>query len=607
MLFASLHDPWLDPFAKWVQFVMLKLRRFSYLHPDVVREILTRVRNSTAPSSSTANGIVAVVSYLFAQLQWQVRDSENFLLELADGQLFCIKNGSKESFLDELSRDVRRFLINKSPQRYDNPTPGAYKVPDVYLTRFILDTNFSRDEDFACLRKYVGKLPGNIAYTRSLLSALLFGSVYNGHRYKAAGLRSDARCPHCGTDESHIHMFCECQNVKDSCPTRGDEPLMSWLTGIIFEPALPRPETVPLSQWVLPSVAERWQPRSEVFVDGSVFHHKWSPIRAGAASVVVPGHFKQTVAFSGSSVNSFRCELFAVILAIHVTEGDITIASDCASVLRRAEFLKARGFQWDCTFCFENPDLWDLFLHVARNHHGSIRFIKVKAHTDGKSSQPSTLTEGNEAADTLAKSTAKTLSSRLVADYMPFLHKAVELQVHLVTTLIKRSGVCELAPFDEADAPMTPLTTQTVCTCKPLTRLFSKRPRKCYKACHLIGHTVLVGEVEDKVLALCRAGQTIPDNLMQCLRQRYVSFFANVTPNVVHFHRYPDLDITVLIKGRSRIPNTAAEALASFFERKQMGFQSHRRRPANTVAVDTHRVSVHSWVLPWLVGVWYVC
>ena len=601
MLFATLHDPWLDPFAKWVQFVMLKLRRFSYLHPDLVREILTRVRNSRAPTLSTANGIVAVVSYLFAQLQWQVRDPENFLLELADGQLFCIKNGSKDSFLDELSRDVRRYLINKSPQRYDNPTPGTYKVPDVYLTRFILDTNFSRDEDFACLRKYIGVLPGNIAYTRALLSALISGSIYNGHRYKAAGLRTDACCPHCGTDESHIHMFCECQNVKDSCPTRGDEPLMSWLTGIIFEPTSPRPQTAPLSQWVLPTLAERWQPCSEVFVDGSVFHHKWSSIRAGAASVVVPGQFKQTVAFSGSSVNSFRCELFALILAIHVTEGDITIASDCASVLRRADFLKARGFQWDCTFCFENPDLWDLFLHVARNHQGSIRFIKVKAHTDGKSSQPSPLTEGNEAADALAKSTAKTLSSRLVADYMPSLHKAVELQVHLVTTLIKRSGVCELAPFDEADAPMTPLTTQTVCTCKPLTRLFSKRPRKCYKACHLIGHTVLVGEVEDKVLAVCRAGQAIPNHLMHCLRQRYVSFFASVSPNVVHFYSHPEPDFNVLVTGRSRISNNAAQALASFLSENRWDFSPTADGPRTTwLSVLIEFLSIHGFFPGWL-------
>ena len=58
---------------------------------------------------------------------------------------------------------------------------------------------------------------------------------------------------------------------------------MSWFTGIIFEPALPRPRTAPLSQWVLPSVAENWQPRSEVFVDGSVSHDKRSPIRDGAA------------------------------------------------------------------------------------------------------------------------------------------------------------------------------------------------------------------------------------------------------------------------------------------------------------------------------------
>ena len=41
---------------------------------------------------------------------------------------------------------------------------------------------------------------------------------------------------------------------------------------------------------------------------------------------------------------------------------------------------------------------------------------------------------------------------------------------------------------------------------------------------------------------------------MQCLRRRYVSFLASVTPNVVHFYSHPDLDFNALVTGRSRIP-----------------------------------------------------
>ena len=180
-------------------------------------------------------------------------------------------------------------------------------------------------------------------------------------------------------------------------------------------------------------------------------------------------------------------------------------------------------------------------------------------------------------------------------------HPLFRVPVHLVTTLIKRSGVCELAPFDEADAPMTPLTTQTVCTCKPLTRLFSKRPRKCYKACHLIGHTVLVGEVEDKVLAVCRAGQTIPNHLMHCLRQRYVSFFASVSPNVVHFYSHPEPDFNVLVTGRSRISNNAAQALASFLSENRWDFSPTSDGPRTTwLSVLIEFLSIHGFFPGWL-------
>ena len=484
LLFATLQDAWLDPFAKWVQHVLLKLRRLAYVKPSLLVEILVKVRETPAPVNPTTNGVIGVVAYLFAELGWKVVDPNSFLIELSDHQHSSLKAGSKEAFLEILARDVRKYLLNQSPERHDNPTPGQYGTPDIFLSGFLLDTTFAKDDDFRYLRKHLQSLPPNISYTRGILSALLSGSVYNGRRYKAAGLRDSAACPHCGQHETHQHMFYDCEAAQEHAPARGHEPLLSWVTGIFFEPPHLRRDVRSLSQiWSLPLVETRWRPHSEIFVDGSVFHQRWAPIRSGAAAVTVPNLFEHAVSVQGSSVNSFRCELFAVILAIHMTEGDITIASDCASVLRRAKFLQARNYQWDCVFQFENPDLWELFLKVAQAHTGTITFVKVKAHTDANSGQGPLLTAGNERADYVAKAAAKALATQLAEEFQPYLDRAVAVQAHLVATLVRRTNEHQLAPFDE-DEPASVGPSEThLCTCKPLRRLTGKQQRVCYKSC----------------------------------------------------------------------------------------------------------------------------
>ena len=61
------------------------------------------------------------------------------------------------------------------------------------------------------------------------------------------------------------------------------------------------------------------------------------------------------------------------------------------------------------------------------------------------------------------------------------------LQVHLITTVIRRANACQLAPFDEDVPASAGLSATVVCTCKPRRRRTGKSPRTCYKACHLHG------------------------------------------------------------------------------------------------------------------------
>ena len=78
-----------------------------------------------------------------------------------------------------------------------------------------------------------------------------------------------------------------------------------------------------------------------------MFNQWWVPIRGGASAVTVPGLFKifkYSVAVQGASVNSFRCERFALKLALHMTARNVVIASECASVLRRTKFFTESEF-----------------------------------------------------------------------------------------------------------------------------------------------------------------------------------------------------------------------------------------------------------------------
>ena len=133
------------------------------------------------------------------------------------------------------------------------------------------------------------------------------------------------------------------------------------------------------------------------------------------------------------------------------------------------------------------------------------------------------LTAGNEEVDALAKATAKALSSKLVVKFQPYLERAVAVQAHLIATLVSRTNACQLAPFDEDDKPPAGLIQTFVCTCKPRRRLVTKSPRICYKSCHLHGHTILVGDVESRILQSYKSHVLPPDALFELLRRRYLS------------------------------------------------------------------------------------
>ena len=112
---------------------------------------------------------------------------------------------------------------------------------------------------------------------------------------------------------------------------------------------------------------------------------------------------------------------------------------------------------------------------------------------DNDTSQPAAFTKGNARADALAK--AKEEAARKLAELQPLILRAIDIQTHLVATLISRkddTGIdCELETpsfYVSGGAKRVSIT----CSCQPRTRCRVKQPVVCRGDCT----NVFAGRVE---------------------------------------------------------------------------------------------------------------
>ena len=85
-----------------------------------------------------------------------------------------------------------------------------------------------------------------------------------------------------------------------------------------------------------------------------------------------------------------------------------------------------------------------------------------------------------------------------------------------------------------------------------------------------MGHSVLLGDVETKVLQMYRTNTLPPDVLFDCLRRRYLGFFAHLQPEGMKFSGWQGLSLDPLLQGRRPLSQAAAEALANFVSEQQV-------------------------------------
>ena len=364
--------------------------------------------------------------------------------------------GSKDFFKESLAFSTRSYLFRVSPDRYANPKSDRRGSPSIFLTRFLSDHSFAKDEDWQFLKPYLRALPRSHDYTRNILRMLHSGSVFTGPRLLAANMSNTDSCHACGERETHEHLFCQCKSFQDERPLRGSEPLISWVAGIFLEPpALVEFRMNSSSVLSLPDVPSKFRCLDHIFVDDSCFHQQWTALRAAASSVVIPGQQTIAVPLPGQDCTSQRAEIYAAVLAVHSTTGPIHVGTDCATVLSHIQLLKAHAYDKSVAKKFDNTDLWCLFCEVVAMHEGSVDFFKVKAHVTLRDHrQPQAWTDGNHAADQAAKKVARHVFLQKLSIFKPEIERAVCIQVplvNLVRTMVARAQNAGLKPFEGVD------------------------------------------------------------------------------------------------------------------------------------------------------------
>ncbi|CAE8588166.1 unnamed protein product [Polarella glacialis] len=158
-------------------------------------------------------------------------------------------------------------------------------------------------------------------------------------------------------------------------------------------------------QLLLPTQPKQHCHNNFVYTDGPCSDQARPEIRRAGCGIYFEEQFPgMSFPLPGQDQSAPRSELWAAIVAIHVTTGSLTLCIDCKYVVQALLALLAHPdidvAHWD------NSDLWHIMRAVINDHDGDIIVRKVKGHAKTSQCQGNPeLTrdkQGNDKADKLA-------------------------------------------------------------------------------------------------------------------------------------------------------------------------------------------------------------
>ena len=267
-------------------------------------------------------------------------------------------------------------------------------------------------------------------------------------------------------------------------------PRLSRNTGIVFRKAdSPRPPGPDHE-----SVAGRLpsppiESSSLVFTDGSCFSHKWRHARVAASAVYILAQFSFATLLPGVDQTSQRAELYAVLLALLATAGDVAIASDCQNVVAGFRLLEQVHFRLLKAECLDNRECWE--------------------------------------------------SRQLERD--DAVSAAVATHVHIISTLRRRFSTVlpnESQNAYEENVVFPHLSKTYACTCAPRTRLRGKQ-----NVCTCQPQSVIVAKPEHQFVQAC-LNQTLTPQHIDDIKHHYpiftLAFAADPRNRKLHVDITPD-------------------------------------------------------------------
>ena len=262
-----------------------------------------------------------------------------------------------------------------------------------------------------------------------MLRTILAGGVWGRHRKWEAGLSTSKLCPRCllGEDtDLHRYWVCPANGQSEHPDIRRTQLLCEtavreapelpcfWLRGLVPKRAVPLPGKPAMQVKAFGSLLLDEGAKAgpgTYYGDGSGGKHSadprirrcgWSVCQVSDRGVLEECDLEGGIygAFVASPQTVPRAELWAAIVAIRCTSGDIVYVTDHLNLYRRWALKKGlvpRG---------TNQDLWHLFWQAIRLHDGLVTIRWTRSHTtadDVLSGQTSVQDHtGNESADTLA-------------------------------------------------------------------------------------------------------------------------------------------------------------------------------------------------------------
>ena len=373
---ATHSDIWLDPWAKWVLYVLNSYRKLAREDRQLAEKIFSQARKYQSRDADTLNGAPVIMAHLLRELRWDFSDKP-FQFSRPDDVDFCLLFGSQRFF---------HFWIGKVTN-YSWSRPRDMIICGVFEIESWIspwpascDNSLSNYDISDTVSSKLQALPITLSHARCILKFLFTGSMYDYPRKYKVGLATNPSYMHCGETDTHLHIFKLCPYIDPPC-VPDHVPTTTWITGIMFEDSSSLQRRKLESHQFkddFPSYRFVLHHNQDVFIDGSYFYSKCRRSARAIIEIFFPEADQFSFPVIGSDHSLQRAKLHALATSLKIFVGPMTIFSDNFTAVKGFDFSLASGYNLNILKGWNNYDLWEEIHLAAVRRLGDIYHMLLK-------------------------------------------------------------------------------------------------------------------------------------------------------------------------------------------------------------------------------------